>query len=72
MPKKDHWEKMFAKNADMFGIKPSYPAVKSAEIFKREGKKYILELGGGQGRDTLFFAREGFQICTLDYTKEGI
>jgi SAM-dependent methyltransferase len=69
---KDLWERMFAKNTDMFGTEPSYPARKAAETFKRQGKKRILELGGGQGRDTLFFAREGFQIYTLDYTTEGV
>ena len=69
---KDHWERMFVKNTDMFGTEPSYPAHKAAEMFKTEGKKRILELGGGQGRDTFFFAQEGFQIYTLDYTKEGV
>jgi 2-polyprenyl-3-methyl-5-hydroxy-6-metoxy-1,4-benzoquinol methylase len=69
---KDHWGRMFVKNNDMFGTEPSYPARKAAEMFKREDKKRILELGGGQGRDTLFFAQEGFQIYTLDYTKEGV
>ena len=69
---KDHWERMFTKNTDMFGTEPSYPARKAAEMFKREGKKRILELGGGQGRDTLFFAQQGFQIYTLDYSREGI
>jgi len=69
---KDHWERMFVKNIDMFGTEPSYPARKATEIFKRDGKKRILELGGGQGRDTLFFAQEGFQVYTLDYTKGGV
>jgi len=67
----DHWKRMFVKNTDMFGTEPSYSARKAAELFKKEGKRRILELGGGQGRDTLFFAQEGFQIYTLDYTKEG-
>jgi len=68
----DHWKRMFVKNTDMFGTEPSYSARKAAELFKKEGKRRILELGGGQGRDTLFFAQEGFQIYTLDYTKEGV
>ena len=69
---KDHWERMFVKNIDMFGTEPSYPARKATEIFKRDGKKRILELGGGQGRDTLFFAQEGVRVYTLDYTKGGV
>lgn len=68
----DHWKNMFVKNVDMFGTEPSLPARIAVEIFKKEGKKRILELGGGQGRDTLFFAQEGFQIYTLDYSLEGV
>lgn len=69
---KDHWNKMFKNNPEMFGRKPSEPARKAAECFKKEGISNILELGGGQGRDTLFFARTGFQITVLDYSHEGI
>jgi SAM-dependent methyltransferase len=67
-----HWEKTFSEKADMFGINPSYPAFKSTGFFKKEGASRILELGGGQGRDTLFFAKEGFQVYVLDYSNEGL
>lgn len=67
-----HWEKMFTENIEMFGIEPSYPARRAAEIFKKAGAKLILELGGGQGRDTLFFARNGLQVYVLDYSQEGV
>gem|GEM_PF-642222 len=56
----------------MFGTAPSHPARKAAALFKEEGAARILELGGGRGRDTLFFAQEGFQVCTLDYSKEAV
>ncbi|MCX5812456.1 MAG: class I SAM-dependent methyltransferase [Proteobacteria bacterium] len=67
-----HWEEKFSEKVDMFGIEPSYPAHKATDLFKREGRTKILELGGGQGRDTLFFAQEGFQVNMLDYSKEGL
>ena len=69
---KAHWETTFSEKPDMFGIEPSYPARKAAETFKKAGMIKILELGGGQGRDTLFFAQEGFQVTALDYSKEGL
>lgn len=68
----DHWEKMLAEHGEMFGTEPSYPARKASEIFREEGKIKILELGGGQGRDTLFFALDGFRVTTLDYSEEGV
>ncbi len=67
-----HWEKMYTENPDMFGKEPSYPARRAAEMFANEGAKKILELGSGQGRDTLFFARHSFQVYALDYSDEGL
>ena len=48
-----HWQQTYANNPEMFGEEPSEPALKAAELFKNEGKINILELGGGQGRDTM-------------------
>ncbi|WP_235856263.1 class I SAM-dependent methyltransferase [Methanolobus halotolerans] len=67
-----HWENVFSNNCSKFGEKPSESAVWAAELFKEEGRKKILELGAGQGRDTLFFARNGFEVCSLDYSEKGI
>jgi len=67
-----HWENMLSNKPDMFGTEPSDPAQKAAELFKKEGRVKILELGGGQGRDTIFFAQNGFQVTVLDYCESGI
>ena len=67
-----HWENMLSNKRDMFGTEPSDPAQKAAELFKKEGRVKILELGGGQGRDTIFFAQNGFQVTVLDYCESGI
>ncbi len=69
---KEHWEQAFSEEADFFGDDPSDPARRAAEIFSRETKKVILELGGGQGRDTLFFAGRGFRTTVLDYSRKGL
>ncbi|HUU49886.1 MAG TPA: class I SAM-dependent methyltransferase [Nitrospinota bacterium] len=69
---KSHWEKTLSENHEMFGEKPSEPAKKAVELFKKKGKKKILELGAGQGRDTLFFAKNGFEVTALDYSRKGV
>lgn len=66
------WEKIFVKKADLFDKEASFAARKAVEVFKKEGITDIVELGGGQGRDTLFFAREGFRISVIDYSHNGI
>ncbi len=66
-----HWDTTFAQKPDVFGRVPSEPALKAA-VFRRESKTDLLELGGGQGRDTVFFAREGFQVTVLDYSQTAV
>jgi len=56
----------------MFGVEPSYAARQAAARFQQEGCKRILELGSGQGRDTLFFLRNGCEVCALDYSGPGL
>ncbi|MGO9139180.1 MAG: class I SAM-dependent methyltransferase [Syntrophales bacterium] len=67
-----HWQEAFVRNHDMFGALPSDSARTAAEIFKKENKTALLELGGGQGRDTIFLARNGFRVTVLDYSESAI
>ncbi len=56
----------------MFGREPSSPASKATQLFQAESKTTLLELGAGQGRDTLCFARQGFHVTALDYSQSAI
>ncbi len=67
-----HWNKMYTEDPYFFGEEPSYAAKKAAEVFEKEGKIRILELGAGQGRDSLFFAKNGFQVQAIDYSESAI
>ena len=67
-----HWETTFRKSAEKFGTDLSAPARYAIELFKDEGVTSLLELGAGQGRDTLFFAEAGFQVHALDYSDQGV
>ena len=67
-----HWEITFSDKVDMFGQTPSESAIKAIEVLKKQGKTKILEIGGGQGRDTIYFAQNGFQVYVLDYTDSGV
>lgn len=66
------WESKLSVIPGMFGEEPSEPARKAVDIFRREGVKKLLELGSGQGRDTIFFAREGFHVLAHDYSESGV
>ena len=53
-----HWQTTFMSQTQMFGVEPSYAARQTAALFREEGRKKILELGSGQGRDTRFFLQK--------------
>ncbi len=67
-----HWERMLGSRPEMFGREPSEPARRSAADFQAAGLHRILELGGGQGRDSLFFAASGLEVHILDYAQPGV
>lgn len=68
----EHWQKTLSQRPEMFGAEPSAPARAAAQWYEREAKSPLLELGGGQCRDTLFFAREGFRVHVLDYAATAV
>jgi SAM-dependent methyltransferase len=63
---REHWSAIFAANPDMYGTDPSDPGLVAAKAFAAEGHRSVLELGAGQGRDTLYLARQGLQVTALD------
>lgn len=69
---KEQWENSFTHIEDMFEKDESYAAKIALNTFKKENHTRILELGGGQGRDTLYFAKNNISIDTLDYSKTSI
>lgn len=67
-----HWEQTYTDMPQMYGEAPSDPALIAAERFREEEVATILELGGGHGRDSLYFARRGFRVTMLDYSRLGV
>ena len=67
-----HWENYYITNPETFGVAPSAAAIKAAEIFNKKDITNILELGAGQGGDTLFFAQKGFHIQILDFSQTAV
>jgi SAM-dependent methyltransferase len=67
-----HWENNFSSKPEMFGVNPSNPASYTLEIFKKNNVKNMIELGAGQGRDSLLFAKNDIHVHALDYSPSGI
>lgn len=62
---------MLAARADRYGLEPSAPARWAAKLFQEHTAVDVLELGAGQGRDSVHFARLGMHVQALDFAESG-
>jgi SAM-dependent methyltransferase len=67
----EHWQRILASSPDRFGTAASEPALAAVRAFRELGARRLLELGAGQGRDTLFFASHGLEVTALDYAESA-
>jgi SAM-dependent methyltransferase len=68
---RDRWTKGFADDLDYFGH--TSPFARDASVrFRAAGVRDVVELGAGQGRDTLFLATEGLSLTALDWSPTGL
>jgi SAM-dependent methyltransferase len=66
------WSETFAARPDFLGSEPSEPGRAALTRFEAAGVVEVLELGPGQGRDTLLFLAAGLHVIALDYAPSGL
>jgi SAM-dependent methyltransferase len=66
---REHWESIYRDFPERFGTEPSHIGLGALKILMEEGANTILELGCGQGRDTVLFLQEGMKVIALDYSR---
>lgn len=66
------WDKVYSNDSSFFGEEPSNFALICYEDFIKYRVKRLLELGCGQGRDTIFFATNGLDVHAIDSSKVAI
>lgn len=64
---RQHWESTLQANPQMYGPEPSEAGRCAASRFSAETLTRVLELGAGQGRDTLGLLGAGLEVTALDY-----
>ncbi len=69
---RDHWQKTYEANPMMYGSKGSEPVTFAIKAFTDDKAQKILELGAGQGRDTLAMLQAGLCVTAIDYAKAGL
>jgi len=67
-----HWAATLAANPVMYGTEPSEPGRYATRRFTVEQLTGVLELGTGQGRDSVAFLRVGLDVHALDYAGDAL
>src|SRR3954451_1291486 len=68
----EFWNKVYKSDNSFFGDDPSNFAIRCYNHMKENNPKKILDLGSGHGRDALFFASNGIEVDSLDYSATAI
>jgi SAM-dependent methyltransferase len=66
------WDSTYSQRMDFFGEGASQLGVHALIVFQSHDAKKILELGCGQGRDTIYLAENGMEVTGLDYSETGL
>jgi SAM-dependent methyltransferase len=67
------WDRLYQTDNSFFGEEPSNFALSCYnEYMEKNNLKKMLELGCGQGRDTLFYASKGIDVTALDFSSVAI
>jgi len=71
LKKLGYWNDLYSKK-NYFGTGPTILAVYAKKILDKYSLKNILELGCGQGRDSIYFAKLGYSIIASDISENAI
>ncbi len=66
----EHYDKMYSENGVTFG--QGKPEKIVEDILKYRNSGSVLELGAGEGRNSIFLAENGFEVTAEDISKVGI
>jgi len=63
------WEEKYQKNKYYWGLKPN-PTLE--EYINEIPKGKALNIGAGEGRNSIFLAKNGFEVTAIDRIKQGL
>ena len=64
------WEKEYKNVDNLWGFNPNSILTKYVELLPENGE--VLDIGIGEGRNALFFAKQGFAVEGIDISKTAV
>lgn len=66
------WQQFYLEDERVLAAPPSLCAQAAVQVFQREGKRTVLDLACGVGRDTLLLAEAGLSMVGADAAESGL
>jgi len=66
------YEDDYRKNEYFWGVAPSTMCLKTLELLPPERPLKLLDIGCGEGKDAVFFARCGYDVSAFDISEAGL
>ena len=67
------YEEVYKNDSYFWGVRPSDMCLKVLELLPTDGKPLkLLDIGCGEGKDAVFFARSGYDVSVFDISDAGI
>jgi len=67
-----YYENDYRKDAYFWGVQPSKMCLQVLELLPPIRPLKLLDIGCGEGKDAVFFARCGYEVSAFDYSEAGI
>lgn len=68
----NQYDQKYAQGAYYWGKKPSPFCLKVLEVFPVNRPLRLIDIGCGEGRNAVFFARNGFEVTAFDLSAAGV
>jgi len=69
---KSCYEDAYSKDEYFWGVKPSHMCLKVLELMPPTTPLKLLDIGCGEGKDAVFFARCGYNVSAFDISDAGL
>ena len=68
----NQYDGKYAQKTYYWGMRPSKFCLKALELLPPDQPRKLIDIGCGEGRHAVFFARNGYEVAAFDLSPQGV